>query len=323
MNKKKTTLGTGVIMSGIFAGLTCYFGNRLYDSTFGDKPKIGRVGLEEYYGRKGSMKRLKEFQSQKFMVESPQNGYLIETLHLKSHLPSSNVMVIVHGIRRNYYELLPVAFRYLEEGTNVIMYNQRQTGQTGGKNFTFGYFERFDLEEIATIARRLYPDGWVGVHGFSMGAATAAMHSELREKTRSVDFYILDGPFPTIESTLEAAFDKKQYKKLWRLYLKWSGNLMTRFRAKLQYKDIQPIKAIAKSTAPILIIHGILDRKCPFGGAKLLYEAVRHPHKELKAFTDLGHCEAHYLQTESYFATIWNFIENKCIKRLDVDHASK
>jgi len=311
MNRKKTALGTGLAVSGIFGVLTYVLGMKMYKSTFGREPVVGRVGLDEYYGKRGFLDRFKEFPHQKFMIENSKNGYLIETIHLQSHIPSRNVMVIVHGITSNYYELLPVAYRYLEEGTNVIMYNQRKTGQTGGKDFSFGYFERFDMEEVVTVARRLYPDGFVGVHGFSMGAATAAMHAELNEASKQVDFYILDGPFATMESTLDAGMMKRNYPKFMHPFLKWSGNLVTRARSRVRYSHIQPVEALAKTSVPVLIIHGTQDPTCPFGGAKQLYEAIGHPKKELKAFTDLGHCEAHLLQTESYFGTIWNFIQKK------------
>jgi len=309
MNKKKAALGAGIAFGALFAGSTYSFGKRMYDATFGDKPKIGREGLDEYYSSKGDLTRLAEFPHQKFMVENSKNGYLIETLHVKSNRDNPNVMIIVHGITSNYFELLNVAFKYLEDGTNVIMYNQRQTGQTGGDNFTFGLFEKFDMEEIATIARRLYPDGWVGVHGFSMGAATAAMHSELNEQAKRVDFYILDGPFHTIESTLDAAFDKKKYPVIWRPYLKWSGNLMALAKARIKYRDVQPIHALKKASVPVLILHGTADATCPYKGAQLMYDAIAHAKKELKAFPDLGHCQAHYLETKNYFKTIRKFIE--------------
>jgi len=305
MNKKKIALGTGILIGALFTGATYNFGRLIYNSTFGATPRdLSKANTD----------RLQEFQHQKFMVENSQNGYLIETLHLKSNMESPNVMVIVHGLKSNYYELLPLAFRYLDEGTNVILYNQRRTGETGGNNYTFGYFERFDMEEIATIARRLYPNGWVGIHGFSMGAATAAFHSELNEKTQSADFYILDGPFHTLESTLDASFMKRNYHRFWYPYLRWAGSLIALFKTRIKYRDVKPILALSKTTKPVLIIHGMQDLTCPFAGAKLMYEAIPHAQKELKAFTDLGHCEAHLLQTENYFSTIWKFIGSKCIK---------
>jgi len=305
MNKKKIALGTGMLVGALFAGTTYNLGKKIYDATFGATPReFSEVGAG----------RLADFQHQKFMVENSKNGYLIETLHLKSNIESPNVMVIVHGLKSNYRELLSLAFRYLDEGTNVIMYNQRRTGETGGNNYTFGYFERFDMEEIATIARRLYPGGWVGIHGFSMGAATAAFHSELNEKTKSADFYILDGPFHTLESTLDASFEKRNYHQFWYPYLRWAGSVIALLKSRIKYRDVKPILALSKTSVPVLIMHGTKDYTCPFEGAKLMYEAIPHKNKELKAFTDLGHCEAHHLQTQSYFATIWNFIGNKCIK---------
>ena len=57
-----------------------------------------------------------------------------------------------------------------------------------GDNYTFGLYERFDLEAVAQYTRSLYPDGIVGVHGFSMGAATSTMHTELNEEAKKCRF---------------------------------------------------------------------------------------------------------------------------------------
>ncbi|MCL1950091.1 MAG: alpha/beta hydrolase [Turicibacter sp.] len=308
MDKKKAALKAGLVLNALFWVVTFIFGRKMYSVTYGKKPRHGRKGLEGHYQTEGILDRLAEFKHQKFMIENSHNGYHIETLHLKANTPSENVMVIVHGITSNYYDLLPVAYKYLEEGTNVLMYNQRQTGNTGGDNYTFGYFERFDMEEVATVAKRLYPHGWVGVHGFSMGASTAAMHSELNETQKKVDFYILDGPYHTMEGTLDLAFNQRKYPSIWQNYLKWAGNLAGRTFARVKFGDVLPLEAVSKTTVPVLIIHGTEDETCPYVGAKFLFSNIRHPKKELKVFPGLGHCVAHEENPNDYFSTIGEFI---------------
>ena len=48
---------------------------------------------------------------------------------------TSDAMIVVHGIGSNYHEVLNVAFNYLENGYNVVVYHQRNTGLTGGDKF--------------------------------------------------------------------------------------------------------------------------------------------------------------------------------------------
>jgi len=297
MNLKKT----GFALGATFTGLTYALGRKVYESTFHAKP--------HQWPDHGLSGRLKEFSHQPFMVENAQNGYLIETHLLKANVKSPNIMIIVHGLKCSYLELLPVAFSYLDAGINVLLYNQRHTGHTGGHNFTFGMFERFDMDKVAAVARRLYPDGWVGIHGFSMGAATAAFHSELNEQHKQVDFYILDSPFHEMDSMLESSLENRGFPSFCRPYLKWSGNLLTTLKAHINYRDIQPIKALAKCSSPVLILHGALDKTCPLVGAELMYKAIGHSQKELKVFEERDHVEAAFLESEDYYEGIWGFIE--------------
>jgi len=293
----KTLIAAGAA----FTGLTYALGQKVYDSTFQAKP--------HNWPDHGQSHRLKEFSHQQLMVENQQNGYLIETHLFKPKTESPHIMVVVHGLKSCYREVLPIAFDYLDAGINVILYNQRHTGHTGGSNFTFGLLERFDMERIAALAKHLYPNGWVGVHGFSMGAATAAFHSELNEAHKNVDFYILDSPFHTMDSTLEASLANRGFPALCRPYLKWSGNVWTSLKDHIKYGDIKPIEALSKSTTPTLILHGEKDTTCPLQGAKLLHEALKHPFKELKTFPEREHVEAAFLEKETYYHNIWNFIE--------------
>ena len=309
MNHKKKLPVWAVILSvclfltGIFTLLT---GLRVYKRTFKVKPhKIKRWRLHEK-----RMAELEAYEYQRFMIESTRNGYSVEALHIRSELETSNVMILVHGIRSNYYDLLPLAFRYLKDGYHVILYNQRQSGLTGGKTSTFGLYEKFDLEEVATVARRIYKEGKVGIHGFSMGAATAIMQSELNEKTDLVDFYILDAPFHTMGSTVELAVRREKSTKMPPWYVKFSGDTFLRLRKRVSYKRIAPIDVIHHSTRPILLIHGEKDDvTCP-DGSRQLFGAIHHNKRRLELLPEEAHCTAHSRIEEEYFERVYQFIND-------------
>ena len=288
----------------IFSTFTLVTGLRVYKKTFKTKPNDitrKRVHAER-------LKLLARYEHQKFFVESGKNKYNVEAIHIKSPGKSNNAIILVHGIRGNYYDLMSVADRYLKDGCNVIMYNQRQSGLTGGKNSTFGLYEKFDLEEVATIARRMYKNGKIGVHGFSMGAATAIMQSELNEKSNLIDYYILDAPFHTMASTIELAARRGDSTRIPPWYVKLSGDAFLRIRNRLSYKDIAPINAIGHSTRPILLIHGENDDITSPDGSRQLLAAISHDKSRLEIFKDEGHCTVHHRQADEYFNRIHRFI---------------
>jgi len=307
MNNKKKLSVLIAVLSGILlfmSILTLLIGLRVYKKTFKVKPhEIKKSG--EYEKR---MQKLDEFEHQTFLIESNQNKYQIETLHIKSNIETSKLMILVHGIKGNYYDLLPLAFGYLKDGYNVLLYNQRQSGLTGGKTSTFGLYEKFDLEEVATVARRIYPAGKIGVHGFSMGAATAIMQSELNEKSNLVDFYILDAPYHTMASAVELAVHRGAETKMPPKYVTFSGNAFLRLRNRISYKDIRPLATIHHSTRPILLIHGEKDDiTCPNGSRQLL-AAIGHEKRRLEIFPEEAHCTAHEKNEEEYLQRVHQFI---------------
>jgi len=307
MNKNKKMPVWAVVISVILF-LTSFFtfitGLRVYKKTFKTKPyEVTKHVLHERYAEE-----LEGYEHQKFFIESSKNKYNVEAIHIKTKVPTDKVMIVVHGIRSTFYDVLPVAFRYLKDGYNVVLYNQRRSGLTGGKTTTFGLYEKFDLEEVATVTRRIYRDGQIGVHGFSMGAATAIMQSELNEKSNLVDFYILDAPFHTMASTIDLAARRKDATLLPPQYVKFSGDAFLRLRRRVAYKDIAPIDAIHHSTRPILLIHGEKDdTTCP-DGSRQLFAAIHHDKRRLEIFPEEAHCTAHEEYEDEYFDRIYRFI---------------
>jgi len=285
---------------------TWIVGMRVYKKTFKTKPH--EITMQRFHQRK--IAKLETYEHQRFMVESTKNKYNIEAIHISSKIETNRAMIIVHGIRGNYYDLLPVAFRYLEDGYNVIMYNQRQSGLTGGSTSTFGFFEKYDLEEIATVTRRIYRDGKIGVHGFSMGAATAILQSEENELTNSVDFYILDAPFHTMASAVELGARYKSQTKIPMWYVLFSGSAVSKLKHRISYKDVVPLEAMSKTTKPVLLLHGELDAVTSADGSRQLFSAINHNMRRLEIFEGEGHCTAHYKNEKDYFERVHKFISD-------------
>jgi len=310
MKKKKSMLRFALILSTFITFVstvtTFIVGNRVYKKTFKVTPH--EIGARKRVHER-RLQKLDEYEHQKFMVDNPKNGYPIETIQIQSPIRNEDVIVIVHGIQGSYYDLLEVAFRYLDDGKNIIMYNQRQSGLTGGTNSTFGLYERFDLEAVCKIAKQAYPNGKIGVHGFSMGAATATMHSELNEKSQLVDFYILDSPFHTMASAVDMGVNHGKDTKLPNWFVKFSGSIVLKLRERVTYKDIVPIKSIKHTTKPILFMHGEQDNVTAPKSSFELCKAINHKNKRLKIFKEQDHCTAYFRKTDEYFTEIYSFIE--------------
>lgn len=312
MSKKKVAIGLGSVVGvgSVFAAATWIIGNMVYDGSVGSEPSVSAEEMAAFYMQREDkvLDRLANYQHETHFITSPENGYDVEVLNITANQDTDDAMIIVHGIGSNYHEILNSAFNYLENGYNVVVYNQRHTGLTGGDNYTFGLYERFDLEAVATFARGLYPAGKLGVHGFSMGAATSTMHTELNESRKTVDFYILDAPYHTMESAVELGIIAENIPFLPVSFAKWAGNVVLKVKEGLEYDDIQPVNSVTNISVPVLLIHGTEDKVTPPESSQEIYNAIPHESKALWYIEGLGHCEASDLMEEEYFSGIYQFI---------------
>ena len=312
MSKKKVAIGLGSVVGvgSVFAAATWIIGNMVYDGSVGSEPSVSAEEMAAFYMQREDkvLDRLANYQHETHFITSPENGYDVEVLNITANQDTDDAMIIVHGIGSNYHEILNSAFNYLENGYNVVVYNQRHTGLTGGDNYTFGLYERFDLEAVATFARGLYPAGKLGVHGFSMGAATSTMHTELNESSKTVDFYILDAPYHTMESAVELGIIAENIPFLPVSFAKWAGNVVLKVKEGLEYDDIQPVNSVTNISVPVLLIHGTEDKVTPPESSQEIYNAIPHESKALWYIEGLGHCEAPDLMEEEYFSGIYQFI---------------
>lgn len=314
MNKKNKIIGSLTAASVAIASTITYIvGKKVYKNSVGSKPKISKDEMEKYYGEREDkvLDKLDKYDHEKTFIESSKNGYPIELMNIRSSCKSNDAIVIVHGIRSNYHEVLDVAFEYLEKGYNVVVYNQRQTGSTGGNDYTFGLYEKFDLDEVVKYTKGIYSNGVLGVHGFSMGAATSALHMELNEEDKRVDFYILDAPFHTMKSAINLGVAKNKIPMLPIKYATWAGDIYIKRKDKFSFRDIEPYKAAKNVTVPVMLIHGTDDRTTDPNGSKIIFDTIPHDKKELWLVEGLGHCKANRIIKDEYFERIFKFISEK------------
>ena len=78
-------------------------------------------------------------------------------------------MVYLHGLGDNRASVLGIAAHFTMMGFDVLAYDSRAQGESGGDACTYGYYEKQDLESRARPAG----PGPVIAFGVSLGAAIA------------------------------------------------------------------------------------------------------------------------------------------------------
>lgn len=214
--------------------------------------------------------------------------------HFKDNAP---VQILFHGYRgsgiREYACGNQIA-RAL--GYNTIVVDERAHGKSGGHTISFGIRERWDCVDWAEYARnRFGRDVKLILSGVSMGAATVLMASEL-DLPETVAAITADCPYSSPGAIIrKVASDVKVPAWLIYPFVTLGALVFGRFRL----WESSPVKAVANTDIPILLIHGADDRFVPCDMSRVIFAACNGP-KRLETFKGAGHGLSYLTDSERY-----------------------
>lgn len=190
---------------------------------------------------------------------------------------SRATIVLSHGYGGTQDEMLPVASTLHRHGFNVLTYDLRGCGASGGE-VTFGAREQTDLRSVVdyAVARPDVDAARIGALGFSMGAATTVMAAAGDPRIKAV---VDDSGWAHVEHWLRPRIEDVALRPrdpFTPLSLK-----LVELRTGEDLDELEPAARIGRlSPRPVLLIHGAQDAVVPAGDAAQNFAAAREP-KEL------------------------------------------
>ncbi|PJI09358.1 MULTISPECIES: alpha/beta hydrolase [Clostridium] len=238
-------------------------------------------------------------------------GYKLSGTYIKNFVDTRKTVIIVHGITGSRWESMKYADIYLDLGYNVLIYDSRYHGTSGGSDITLGYFEKYDLNNCVKWVKKKTPGGIIGVHGESMGAATALLQSNMNEGTKDVSFYVVDCPFSDLPELFKDKLndEMKNHGALVAKAVVFYSSLIAFFKSGFSVYAISPIKAIDDVKTPIMFVHGADDDLIPPEMSVDLYVHKKGP-KYLYIAPNAGHAEAYLKNKVEYTNKVREFLVN-------------
>lgn len=174
-------------------------------------------------------------------------------------------LVYLHGVADNRGSGAGIARRFIDRGFDVIAYDSRAHGDSGGDACTYGYFEKEDLRRVLDTV----PPGPIVLVGTSLGGAVALQtaaddprvsavvaaetFSDLRTiASQRVRFFLT-------ESTVREAFRRAEE------------------RGRFNVAAVSPVAAASRITVPVLLVHGASDTDTPPEHSQRVFDALRGP----------------------------------------------
>ena len=194
--------------------------------------------------------------------------------------PPLATVLVLHGIRSDKVWFVGLARKIAARGFRAVIPDLRGHGRSSGDWLSYGVREAHDLSrllsELAKAGRLVEP---VGVVGISYGAATGIQLAGVDARVRAV---VAIAPFSSLDAVVPD-YVRHYVPILWRLIpdayiaggIEQGGAL-----AHFDPTAANPLAAMSRTNAQVLLIHGLADDHIPPEHSRRLH-AVAAEHSEL------------------------------------------
>ena len=206
--------------------------------------------------------------------------------------------MFLHGVADNRGSGVGAILRFTTRGWDVVAYDSRAHGTSGGNACTYGYFEKHDLQRVIETLGT----GPVVLLGTSLGAAVAIQ--------AAVDSRIAGVVAAEVFSDLETVARERAPS----FFPEWviaDGFALAEARGGFRVASASPEAAAPSIRVPVLLLHGELDTETPPAHSRRVYQALGG-RKRLVLVPGAGHNRS--LQSADAWAHITSWIDDVIMK---------
>ncbi len=230
------------------------------------------------------------------------------TLHAEVYAAKTQThfwAVCVHGYRGTIANTKCYGVNYYGMGYNVLLPENRTSGQSEGTYIGMGWLEKNDLEVWVEKILSVDDQAQIVLHGESMGAATVLMASG-DSLPSNVKCIVADCGYTSVWD--EFSHVMKNAMHLPAFPLLYFSSAISRFQLGYSFKKASAKKQLEKSSTPTLFLHGEDDDFVPTFMSGLNFSSLSAP-KEVKFFPHSAHCESKFYDPDLYWKTVSTFVE--------------
>ena len=193
----------------------------------------------------------------------------------KPSVPVSKTLILLHGISSCKEFFLPSAEKLSNEGFNVVLFDLRAHGQSGGEYCTFGYCEKHDVSAVVDMLMARDSTQKIGLMGHSLGGAIALQ--ALAEDKR-LQFGVIESTFNSLEAVVE------QYGvNYFGIRSPWLAHHTLDKSAAIAHFDpytVLPSESARHITQPVFMSHGDQDERIPWQLGRENFERLASADKQ-------------------------------------------
>jgi hypothetical protein len=216
---------------------------------------------------------------------------------------ASRNIILCHGYRMTKERMHRFALMFPKD--NILLFDYRAHGESGGKWTTIGHHEKKDVLAAAKFLNehehtKNIPIVGIGVSMGAVSLLAAATQSELFKAI------ILDSPFCRLDEQTQRMVVRRH--KLPHFPF---GMLVQNFFERMhqfQLQSVNSIECAQNLNVPVLMIHSQQDKTVPVQDAHRIYERINSS-KELWIVSKSGHARIFTEMTDEYAQRVHSFFE--------------
>ena len=215
-------------------------------------------------------------------------------------------LIVLHGIGACKELFLPAASTFTSHHCNIVLFDLRAHGQSGGEYCTYGFQEKKDVR-ILTDKLAALNSLPTGVYGTSLGGAMAYLSME---EDNRLAFGIIESTFDDMQNVV-----REYTKRFLGFRCDWLGDFALWRAGHVAHFDPDNIKPFASAqhiSKPMLVIHGTKDIHIPFQYGKRNFDSLGSTQKEFIAVEGADHNNVGLLGGPGLMEQKLNFLQKVC-----------
>lgn len=191
-----------------------------------------------------------------------------------------DTVIICHGLGSNKWNAMPMAGGCGEAGYNLLVFDFRAHGESGGQLTTYGMLEKQDVLAAVRWVKSTHPDQSIKVYGVGASMGAAALVSAAGDDSptgRAIDAVVVFGTYARLDELVHEVCNNYFPSPLNTLAYRL-GLPIAEAHVGEDLSAFAPADAISKIwPRPVLVIHGMKDEIIPFSQGQELFMAASPP----------------------------------------------
>ena len=233
------------------------------------------------------------------------NDIQLDTFYVPATtIPRAN-LIMLHGVGSCKEVYLEYVAELAQTGYNVMLWDQRAHGKSGGEFLTYGYHEKYDVSKAIDWLEARNPGLPTGIYGNSMGGAIAIQSLAGNPGLR---FGLIESTFTDLPAVTNAYSRRMSGLPL----PQWLTNYVLQRAGKIADFEpftVRPVDAAKKVIQPIMHIHGDADGNINISHARVLFDAYASEDKTLYIVENGDHANLWEKGGEGYRDVWFSFLK--------------